>query len=115
MIELLAAGSFMDMLKSPLALLPLFLIVFYFMAIRPQQKQQRELQQWLDQLKKGDEVITTSGFWGKVMSAETGNPYVILELQEKVRVRVLRSHLAGKAPEPKTPASPAPASQDEKK
>lgn len=115
MIELLAAGGFLEKLNNPLLLLPLFLLVFYLVLMRPQQKQQRELQQWLDQLKKGDEVITTSGFWGKVMSAEAGNPYVILELQEKVRVRVLRSHLAGKAPEPKAPAPPAATPSDEKK
>jgi preprotein translocase subunit YajC len=77
-------------------------VVFYFMLIRPQQKKQRELQDWLKQLKKGDEVVTTGGLIGKI-SGLTDNT-VTLELQEKVRVKVLRSHVAGKPPAPGQPA-----------
>ena len=53
---------------------------------------------WLKQLKKDDEVVTTGGLWGKVKGVSDNSPYVTLELQEKVRVRVLRSHIASKAP-----------------
>lgn len=79
---------------------PIFIIiaVFYFLLIRPQQKRQRELQDWLKSLKKGDEVVTTGGIWGKVAGISDNSPYLTLELQEKVRVRVLRSHISGKAP-----------------
>ncbi len=73
-------------------------VVFYFMLIRPQQKKQRELSDWLKQLKKGDEVVTTGGLIGKI-SGLTDNT-VTLELQEKVRVKVLRSHITGKPPAP---------------
>jgi preprotein translocase subunit YajC len=72
------------------------------MLIRPQQKKQREQQDWLKQLKKGDEVVTTGGIIGKI-SGLTDNT-VTLELQEKVRVKVLRSHIAGKPPAPGQPA-----------
>ena len=71
-------------------------VVFYFMLIRPQQKKQRELQDWVKSLKKGDEVVTTGGIIGKV-SGLTEN-VVTLEVQEKVRMKFLRSHSAGKAP-----------------
>jgi preprotein translocase subunit YajC len=77
-------------------------VVFYFMLIRPQQKKQREMQDWLKQLKKGDEVVTTGGLIGKI-SGLTDNT-VTLELQEKVRVKVLRTHIAGKPPAPGQPA-----------
>jgi preprotein translocase subunit YajC len=77
-------------------------VVFYFMLIRPQQKKQREVQEWLKQLKKGDEVVTTGGLIGKI-SGLTDNT-VTLELQEKVRVKVLRSHISGKPPAPGQPA-----------
>ena len=43
-------------------------------------------------------MVTTGGLWGKVKGVADNSPYVTLELQEKVRVRVLRSHIAGKAP-----------------
>ena len=72
--------------------------IFYFLLIRPQQKRQREHGDWLKQLKKDDEVVTTGGLWGKVKGVSDNSPYVTLELQEKVRVRVLRSHIASKAP-----------------
>jgi preprotein translocase subunit YajC len=77
-------------------------VVFYFMLIRPQQKKQREQQEWLKSLKKGDEVVTTGGVIGKI-SGLTDNT-VTLEVQEKVRLKVLRSHIAGKPPAPGQPA-----------
>jgi preprotein translocase subunit YajC len=89
---------------GPAAMLPMVMIfvVFYLMLIRPQQKKQRELQDWLKQLKKGDEVVTTGGLIGKI-SGLTDNT-VTLELQEKVRVKILRSHISGKPPAPGQPA-----------
>jgi preprotein translocase subunit YajC len=68
--------------------------VFYFILIRPQVKKQKEHQALLAALKKGDLVITRGGVIGKV-SGLAGNE-VILELQEKVRVRVLRSYVDGR-------------------
>ena len=80
------------------ALLLGFLLIFYFMLYRPQQKKQREREEWLKQLKKGDEIITDSGIWAKVAGVSERDIYVTIELQEKVRVRILRSNIAGKAP-----------------
>jgi preprotein translocase subunit YajC len=80
----------------------LIFVVFYFLLIRPQQKKQREQQDWLKSLKKGDEVFTSGGIIGKI-SGLTENT-VTLEVQEKVRIKVLRSHIAGKAPQPGQPA-----------
>jgi preprotein translocase subunit YajC len=71
-------------------------VVFYFMLIRPQQKKQRELQDWLKSLKKGDEVVTTGGIIGKISGIT--DTVVTLEVQEKVRMKFLRSHISGKAP-----------------
>lgn len=82
-----------------------FLMMFaimYFVIIRPQQKKQREHQDWLARLQKNDEVVTTGGLVGKISGLT--DQIVTLELQEKVRVRVLRSHIAGKVPAPGQPA-----------
>jgi preprotein translocase subunit YajC len=78
-------------------LLPLLLIfaVFYFLLIRPQQKREKQRQQMLADLKKGDEVVTTGGLVGRITGISDN--IVILELQEKVRVRVMRSHISGKS------------------
>ena len=86
-----------DLLTTMLPMVAIF-VVFYFLLIRPQQKKQREHQDWLKTLKKDDEVVTSGGLFGKVKGVSDNSPYVTLELQEKVRVRVLRSHITGKAP-----------------
>ena len=93
-------------------LLPVFLIgIFYFILIRPQQKRQRELEDWRKQIKKGDEIITSGGLWARISSAEEKSRYVTVELQDKVRVKVLREHIISKAP----PADASVAAADEAK
>lgn len=42
-------------------------LVFYFMAIRPQKKQQKQLNALISSLEVGDSVLTTSGFYGVVI------------------------------------------------
>jgi len=68
--------------------------IFYFMLIRPQQKKQKEHQEMLDQLKVGDRVLTQGGMLGKITGFR--DPFVVLEIQEKVRIKVLRSALSTK-------------------
>jgi preprotein translocase subunit YajC len=74
----------------------MMIAVFYFILIRPQQKKQKEQDSWLKSLKKGDEVVTSGGVIGRI-SGLTDNT-VTLEVQEKVRIKVLRSSVSGKAP-----------------
>jgi preprotein translocase subunit YajC len=68
--------------------------VFYFLLIRPQVKRQRQHTEMLKQLDKGDSVITRGGLIGKITGVT--DQMLIIELQEKVRVRVLRTHVEGK-------------------
>jgi preprotein translocase subunit YajC len=79
---------------SPLVMMLLMFGVFYFILIRPQVKKQKEHQAMLQAIKKGDNVVTRGGLIGKVSGVAEG--VLTLELQEKVRVRVLRSHVDGK-------------------
>ncbi len=76
-------------------ILPMILIfgVFYFLMVRPQQKKAKEHKVMLDNLKKGDSVMTQGGIFGKIVSLEPG--LVTLEVADKVRLRVSRSHIAG--------------------
>ncbi|HET6613967.1 MAG TPA: preprotein translocase subunit YajC [Kofleriaceae bacterium] len=78
--------------------------VFYFIVIRPQMKRQKQHQAMLGALKKGDMIITRGGMVGKI--AGLTDTVVTVELQEKVRVRLMRSHIDGKyepkAQEPET-------------
>lgn len=60
--------------------------VMYFFMIRPQQKQQKELQAFRNSLKKGDKVITAGGIYGTV--DEIKENYVLLKVDGETRIRV---------------------------
>ena len=75
-----------------LPLLAMFAI-FYFIVLRPQSKRQKELQKVLSELKKGDDVVTSGGIIGKISGMK--DTELTLQLQEGVRVRVLRSSVTG--------------------
>jgi len=78
---------------SALAPLVLMFVVFYFLLIRPQQKQKREKSQMLANLKKGDKVISQGGILGTVVGL-TDN-VVTLKIADQVRVECLRSSVVG--------------------
>jgi preprotein translocase subunit YajC len=78
-----------------LLLLPLMFALFYFLMIRPQQKRQRETDDMLKALKRGDIVRTTGGIRGEIV--ELTDTDVNLLVADKVKINVLRSHIAGKA------------------
>ena len=59
-------GSFLASV-GPFLPFGLIIILFYFLIIRPQNKQQRERDNMLKALKKGDNVITNGGIIGKVL------------------------------------------------
>src|SRR5436309_15581097 len=69
--------------------------IFYLILIRPQVKKQREHQAMLQKLGKGDEVVTRGGLIGKITGV-SDDGVVVLELQEKVRVRIPRTYIEGK-------------------
>jgi preprotein translocase subunit YajC len=80
---------------SPILMMALMFGIFYFILIRPQVKKQKEHQAMLSKLGKGDEVITRGGVIGKITGI-SDDGILVLELQEKVRVRVPRAYVEGK-------------------
>ena len=79
---------------SPIIMMLLMFGVFWFILIRPQVKRQREHQAMLDRLEKGDMIITRGGIVGKISGIT--DTVLTIELQEKVRVRLMRSHVEGR-------------------
>ncbi len=65
--------------------------LFYFIAIRPQRKRQKEHANMVSALNKGDEVVTTSGILGKIVKLEDN--FVVLQVAEKVELKFQRSHI----------------------
>jgi preprotein translocase subunit YajC len=97
--------------SSQLIMLPIMFGVFYLLLIRPQQKKAKEHQKTLESLKKGDQVITRGGVIGKVSGVQDN--ILVLEVQEKVRIRVLKSYVEGKLQEGATTTAAAASGKSE--
>ena len=81
---------------SPLVgMMPLVLIVmiFYFLVIRPAQTKQRKLEALIKDLKSGDKVILNPGILGTIVGVDEQTFHV--RIDDKTRIRVLRSAVAG--------------------
>lgn len=71
-------------------LLLIFVVMWFFM-IRPQRKQQKELEKFRNELKKGDKVVTAGGIYGTV--AEIQERTVLLKVDGDVKLRVDKNSL----------------------
>ncbi len=76
-----------------ISFLPLILIfvIFYFLLIRPQQKRAKEHKQMLDNLKKGDKVITSGGEYGVIEDVRPST--VLVKIAENVRVKIGKGYI----------------------
>ena len=72
----------------------LVLIIFYFIAVRPQQKRAKEHQDLLKSLRRGDTVITSGGLIGKVTKV-VDDDQIEVEIADGVRIRQVRSMVTG--------------------
>jgi len=81
-----------------LAPMLLIFVIFYVVLMLPMQRQRKALQQVIENLKKGDRVLTTGGLYGEVVSVDTAT--VILRIADNVRVKVARSAISGLEGEP---------------
>ena len=81
------------------AMLPFILImsIVYFLMIRPNTKKQKEKQQMIQSLKKGDKVITIGGIHGTIAGIKQKGSILVLNLGKNVNITINRSSIAGLA------------------
>ena len=72
-----------------------FAVIFYFFMIRPQQKKQKEAKKFIEELKKGDYVVTIGGAHGYIGEME-GDTF-ILEVEKGGRIRFNKSAISAEA------------------
>lgn len=70
----------------------LIFVVFYFFLIRPQARKQKEQSKFVQNMQKGDEVVTGSGIIGRINKLE--DDIVTLEIGTKVYIRVVKSAIS---------------------
>lgn len=91
-----AQPSMLEMLVMPLGII----LVAYFFILRPQGQKQKQQQKFISELKRGDEVITSSGIIGRIDGLT--DAVVTLEVSDGVKVKMLRSQIFGSTQSLKT-------------
>ena len=77
-------GQFLPML--------LIIVVFYFFMIRPQMKKSKDHKKYVEELKKGDKVITTSGIHGKIV--DLNDTTFLVEVESGTKIRFEKSSIS---------------------
>ncbi len=72
-------------------MIPLMIVVFYFFMIRPQQKKQKELKKFRENLAPGDKVVTIGGVHGKILEI---NDNTVLINSEGSKIRFEKSAIS---------------------
>jgi preprotein translocase subunit YajC len=85
----------------------LILAIFYFIILLPSRRRQQKVQEFLENLKENDRVITTSGIYGQI--AKINGDRVQLQVADKVRIDVSKAAIGGyQGQPPVVEASPTP-------
>lgn len=80
--------------------LGLIFLIFWFFIIRPQSKKQKEIQQKVSDMRKGDKVVTSGGMVGSLHTTEDDS--VLIEVDKDVKVRILKSAIVDVNPNKKS-------------
>ncbi|HET9211823.1 MAG TPA: preprotein translocase subunit YajC [Thermoanaerobaculia bacterium] len=92
-LALQAGGGGLAGALTGLAPMLLIFVIFYVVLMLPMQRQRKALQQVIENLKKGDRVVTSGGLYGEVTAVEGAT--VMLRIADNVRVRVAKSAISG--------------------
>jgi len=86
-----AGGGFIAQYAQPLMIGAMFLVVYFFM-MRPQIKKQKDQKKFVEEMKKGDKVVTTAGIHGKVV--EIADTTILVEVDNGVKIRFDKSSIS---------------------
>lgn len=86
-----AQGATPGLFEQLLPFLFIF-VIFYFLLIRPQQKRAKTHQEFLKNLKRGDQVLTSGGIFGTIEGLT--DDFVTLEIADDVKIRILKAQIA---------------------
>jgi len=66
--------------------------IFYFILIRPQQRKQKQVRKMIEELKKGDRVMTNGGIFGNVVGFKEN--IAVVKIDENTKIEILKSAIA---------------------
>lgn len=69
--------------------------IMYFLMIRPQQQRMKQLRQMVENVRRGDVVVTAGGILGKVVKVpQKDDPEITVEIADNVQVKVIKSTIS---------------------
>jgi len=74
----------------------LVIAVMYLLLIRPQRKKQKEHSKLLEELKKGDRVVTTGGMFGTIFAIDDDKGRIVLRINDQTKLEFLKSSIAAR-------------------
>ncbi len=83
-------------LGSMLPMLIIFVLLFYFLLIRPQSKRAKEHRKLVAELQTGDEIVTAGGIVGKI--AKLVDDFVVITVSDKMEITIQKSSIATTLP-----------------
>ncbi len=89
---LLQAASGGQSLYGNLLLIGGIVLIFYFFMIRPQQKKQKDQKRFLEDVKKGDNIVTVGGIHGRIASID--GETIILEVEKGGKIKLDKSSIS---------------------
>jgi preprotein translocase subunit YajC len=84
----------------------LILAIFYFIILLPSKRKQQKVQDFLDNLKVNDKIITTSGIFGQIMRLDDQS--VQLQVADKINIKVSKAAIGGYQGQPPVVETPTP-------
>ena len=105
MLDFLAAGTAAAAPPGWLSFLPIvgMVVIFWFLIIRPQMRQQKIHRERIAAVKKGDQVVTAGGLVGKVIKVD--DQYAEIEIAQGVRVKAVKATIGDIVAPGGTPAN----------
>lgn len=91
-----AATPWMSQFVSMAPIAVLF-IIFYFLLIRPQQKKAKDQKEMISSLQKGDNIVSSSGIFGRITSVNEDS--ITVEIADNVRVKMVKDAIASRKPQ----------------
>ena len=83
-------------LSSTWFLLIAFLVIFYFLIIRPQTKRAKQHKDMIAAIKTGDEIVTAGGIYGRVKNVE--DSFIVIEIATNTEITLQKSSIGGVLP-----------------
>jgi len=85
-----SAGSIFN--PTMIGMILMMFVIMYFLMIRPEQKRQKEKQNMLNNLKKGDKIVTLGGIIGTISGIKEDS--IILKVADNTNIRILKTAIS---------------------